>query len=103
MSLRSTRVCRDSTIVRDKDSFLGEGWASVLLDDSLRFQEGGRLGPAGVEREHGEMAWVELEELQPRYPGLHELLTSLHALPFELNLREPRLGLALPFRGKRGS
>lgn len=84
-----------------KDSFLGEGWAPVLLEDSVRFQWHGKLGPVGIEPKHGEMAWVETGELESKYPALHELVTCLHALPFELNLKEPNLSLARPFRGKR--
>lgn len=72
----------------------------MLLEDSVRFKDTGRVRPGGLGREHGEMAWVEPEELESGYPALHELVVNLHALAFELNYKEPRLRLARPFRGE---
>jgi len=70
------------------------------VEDSLRFRETGKLHHLGVEREHGEMAWVEPDQLEYGYPALHELVVNLHALAFELNLKEPGLGLSRPFQGE---
>lgn len=83
-----------------KDSFLGVEWVSVLLEDSVRFQGTGKLGLRGVDPEHGEMAWVEPTQLEYGYPALHELVVNVHALAFELNLKDPRLRLSHPFRGE---
>lgn len=89
----------------NKDSFLGDEWVTPLVEDSLRFRETGKLHHLGVEREHGEMAWVETDQLEYGYPALHELVVNLHALAFELNLKEPGLRLSRPFQGekKRGN
>lgn len=84
-----------------KDYFLGEDWVDVLLEDSIRFQVTGALSVGGVEREHGEMAWIEPDQIESNYPALHELLVDLHALPFELNLKQPGLRLSSPIRGER--
>jgi tetratricopeptide (TPR) repeat protein len=48
----------------------------------------------------GEMLWVDAntERYEEEYPALHELLTQLHALPFELN-KKARLSLSIPFPG----
>lgn len=83
-----------------KDSFLGNEWVSVLLEDSVRFQGTGKLGLRGVDPEYGEMAWVEPAQLEYGYPALHELVVNVHALTFELNLKDPRLRLSHPFRGE---
>ncbi|CAM9785691.1 unnamed protein product, partial [Laminaria digitata] len=82
-----------------QDSFLGEEWVSVLLEDSVRFQGTGKLGLRGVDPEYGEMAWVEPAQLEFGYPALHELVVNVHALAFELNLKDPRLRLSHPFHG----
>lgn len=54
-----------------------------------------------LEREHGEMAWIEADQLEYGYPALHELVANLHALAFELNLKEPGLRLSRPFQGEK--
>ncbi|CBJ27890.1 conserved unknown protein [Ectocarpus siliculosus] len=82
-----------------QDSFLGEEWVSPLLEDSARFQAAGKLHPLGLEPEHGEMAWVEPDNLEFGFPALHELVVNLHALAFELNLKDPKLGLRRAFQG----
>ena len=73
---------------------------SVLLEDSVRFQGTGKLGLRDVDPEHGEMAWVEPAQLEYGYPALHELVVNVHALAFELNLKDPRLRLSHPYRGE---
>lgn len=83
-----------------KDSFLGDEWIAPLLEDSLRFKATGELHPLGLEREHGEMAWIEADRLEYGYPALHELVVNLHALTFELNRKEPGLRLRQPFQGE---
>lgn len=85
---------------RVKDSFLGDDWVSPLLEDSLRFKATGKLHPLDLEREHGEMAWIEPDQVEYGYPALHELVVNLHALAFELNLKEPGLRLSRPFQGE---
>lgn len=85
---------------RAKDSFLGHAWVDPLLEDSLRFKATGNLHPLDLERQHGEMAWVEADQLERGYPALQELVLNLHALAFELNLKEPGLRLARPFQGE---
>eukprot|EP00903_Cladosiphon_okamuranus_P005751 g5705.t1 len=82
-----------------QDSFLGDEWVSPLLEDSLRFKATGKLHPLDLEREHGEMAWIEPDQLEHGYPVLHELVVNLHALAFELNLKEPGFRLSRPFQG----
>ena len=72
----------------------------MLLEDSVRFQGTGKLGLREIDREHGEMAWVEPAQLEYGYPALHELVVNIHALAFELNLKDPRLRLSHPFRGE---
>lgn len=84
-----------------QDSFLGGEWVSPLLEDSARFATAGKLHHLGLEPEHGEMAWVEAAQLEYDYPALYELIVNLHALAFELNLKEPGLALSRPFQGKR--
>lgn len=73
------------------------------MEDSLRFKETGKLHPLSLEREHGETAWIEADQLEYGYPALHELVVNLHALAFELNLKDPRLRLSRPFQGETGS
>ncbi|CAB1112658.1 unnamed protein product [Ectocarpus sp. CCAP 1310/34] len=82
-----------------QDSFLGEEWVSPLLEDSARFQAAGKLHPLGLEPEHGEMAWVEPDNVEFGFPALHELVVNLHALAFELNLKDPELRLRRAFQG----
>lgn len=77
----------------------------MLLEDCIRFAGTEKLSPGleggGGAGEHGEIAWVEpTAELESTYPGLHELVVNLHALPFELNSKAPGLRLARPCRGK---
>lgn len=74
---------------------------SPLLEDSARFQAAGKLHPLGLEPEHGEMAWVEPNNLEFGFPALHELVVNLHALAFELNLKDPKLGLRRAFQGNQ--
>ncbi|CAM9957946.1 unnamed protein product, partial [Choristocarpus tenellus] len=85
------------------DSFLGEGWAAIVLNDCLRLASGSRLterlpaaGVSGCCRGE-EVAWVEPGELEEAYPAMFELVTNLHALPFELNCKAG-LRLSRPFR-----
>eukprot|EP00752_Nemacystus_decipiens_P003930 g3598.t1 len=82
-----------------QDSFLGDEWVSPLLEDSLRFKATGKLHPLDLEHEHGEMAWIEADQLEYEYPALHALVENLHALASELNLKEPGLRLSQPFQG----
>ena len=48
------------------------------------------------------MAWIEPDQLEYGYPALHELVANMHALAFELNLKEPGLRLSRPFQGETG-
>lgn len=79
---------------------MGEGWVSVLLEDSIRFERTKKLNPWGGSFEQGEMAWLEADKMKSKFPALHELVVNLHALAFELNLKDPSLKLNRPFRGK---
>ena len=72
---------------KGKGSSSGGGGAG----GSIPGLEGSRVGGTS-----GEMLWVDAntERYEEEYPALHELLTQLHALPFELN-KKARLSLSI--------
>ncbi|CAM9639279.1 unnamed protein product, partial [Phaeothamnion confervicola] len=47
----------------------------------------------------GEIAWLEPAELADAFPALHELVTALHGLPFELNRAAAASRLRRPLPG----
>jgi len=100
-----------------QSEFLGDEWASLVLDDVIRFAANERMSEYGAQSSlfmpshggsidispssaassvfsvsnatHPRMAWVELGEgtMRELYPALAEAISKLHSLPFELNAK----------------
>ena len=85
------------------DNFLGEDAFAVLGDaikaDCKRMTRNDRMAPIPVMKKageassggilsegHGKIAWVDGDELSEKYAAIAEIITSLRALPSEMNV-----------------
>lgn len=82
-----------------QDEFLSTEWADLVRSDMLRFLKNEKMSDistptvsvTGSKSEESlvkpttRLAWVEFATSNEEYPALAEAISSLHALPFELN------------------
>jgi hypothetical protein len=66
-----------------QDGFLGAEWPELVSSDCVRLWEAGAL--EWYEAAGAFTLWLRPGSLEDEHPALHELVTRLAALPFELN------------------
>jgi hypothetical protein len=77
------------------DDFMGEDWRPLVLSDAQRMVKNGLLldtAPSGgassiAGAAAGRVRFLENADCESEFPAMAELLTKLHALPFEINAK----------------
>lgn len=108
-------LCDDASRFGVANGFLDDGdgeWQDLLCADVEDLVASGRLEPRDVASASKRdllgpppdldaytgcwTCWLKLDELEDEYSALHELISRMHALPFELNAKCPALALCKP-------
>ncbi|KAG2813092.1 hypothetical protein PC116_g13660 [Phytophthora cactorum] len=89
------------------DEFMGEEWTQLLLNDVFRMAKNGLLmstvpnvdGKYVLSRQNADnqteslpgakLRFVEHQDCTAEYPAIAELIEKLHALPYEINMKQP--------------